>query len=181
MLVFRCERITTVQLNQYMHFILLTMLLFINSSGISKGWYACFQIFLVNVVSMNLSATWQWTAISWVGTINWATVGDGEGSVVLAQVRNIPKMSTPRIYLSEGHFVSVYVAIVRTNSHCKEDVVGHVQHSISMIGSMVLSLSYCANIFATGKRVSHGGEYRLWIPVNFHFHVPEEAIKLPKR
>ena len=50
-----------------------------------------------------------------------------------------------------------------------------------MIISMFLSVPHCAfNIFATGKPVTHGGEYRLEIPANFHFYVPEKTIKLAK-
>ena len=50
-----------------------------------------------------------------------------------------------------------------------------------MIVSMFLSLPRCAlDIFATGKQVNHGGDYGLEIPVNFHFHGPEKAIKLVK-
>ena len=72
------------------------------------------------------------------------------------------------------------VAVTRTSSHCKEEVVGATE--ISMIVSMFLSLPHCAlDIFATGKRVKHGGEYRLEIPADFHLYVPEKAIKLAKK
>ena len=38
---------------------------------------------------------------------------------------------------------------------------------------------HCAlDIFATGKRVNHGGEYGLEIPTIFHFYGPKQAIKL---
>ena len=51
-----------------------------------------------------------------------------------------------------------------------------------MIKSMFLSLSRCTlDIFATGKRVNHGGEYGLEIPANFSFYGPEKAIKLAKK
>ena len=71
------------------------------------------------------------------------------------------------------------VAVVDNNSHCKQ-VVGQVE--ISMIVSVFLSLSYCIlHIFATGKRVNHGGEYGLEIPANFHFYGLEMAIKLTKK
>ena len=51
-----------------------------------------------------------------------------------------------------------YCAVVRTDSYCKEDVVGHVQQ-ISMIESLFLSLPHCVlDIFATGKHVNRGDE-----------------------
>ena len=59
------------------------------------------------------------------------------------------------------------VAVVRTNYHCKEGVVGMCNRI-----SMTVSLPHCAlDIFATRKRVNHGGEYGLEIPENFHFLV----------
>ena len=65
------------------------------------------------------------------------------------------------------------VAVVCTNSLCKEEVTDHV----SLIVSMFLSLPHCAlGIFATGKHVNHGVEYGLEIPVNFHFYGPEKAM-----
>ena len=64
--------------------------------------------------------------------------------------------------------------MVRANSQCKEE--------ISMIVSMFLFLFYCAlDIFATGKRVNHGGDYGLEIPANFYFHESKKAIKLAKK
>ena len=51
-----------------------------------------------------------------------------------------------------------------------------------MIVSMFLSLPHCAlDIFATGKRVNHGGQYGLEIQANFHFYVPQNTIKLVKK
>ena len=48
--------------------------------------------------------------------------------------------------------------------------------------SMFLSLSrFALDIFATGKRVNHEGEYGQVIPVNFHFYGPEKTIKLAKK
>ena len=71
------------------------------------------------------------------------------------------------------------VAVVDNNSHCKE-VVDQVE--ISMIVSVFLSLSYCIlHIFATGKRVNHGGEYGLEIHANFNFYGLEKTIKLTKK
>ena len=50
-----------------------------------------------------------------------------------------------------------------------------------MIVVMLLPLPCCAlGIFATGKRVNHGGEYGLDILAKFHFYGPEKAIKLAK-
>ena len=70
------------------------------------------------------------------------------------------------------------VAVVRTNSGCKEEVVGHVQQNMSMIESMFLSLFHCAlDIFAIGKLINRRGEYGLEIPVNFHFNGPGKVIK----
>ena len=50
-----------------------------------------------------------------------------------------------------------------------------------MIVSKFLSLSQCTlDIFASEKRIYHGGEYRLEISANSHFYGPEKAIKLAK-
>ena len=50
-----------------------------------------------------------------------------------------------------------------------------------MIVFMFLPLPRCVlGIFATGKRVNHGGEYGLDILEKFHFYGPEKAIKLTK-
>ena len=50
-----------------------------------------------------------------------------------------------------------------------------------MIVSMFLSLLCCAlDVFATAKRVNHGGEYGLEIPAIFPFYGPEKIIKLAK-
>ena len=74
-------------------------------------------------------------------------------------------------------------SLVRTNSHCKGEVVVHV--AISVIVLIFLSLSHCAlDIFATGKNVNHRDEYGLEIPTNFqflNFDGPEKAIKLAKK
>ena len=72
------------------------------------------------------------------------------------------------------------VAVIRTNSHCKEEVVGHWQQ-IFMIMSLFVSLPHCTfDIFANGKGINHGGEYELEIPANFNFYVLEKANKLAK-
>ena len=48
--------------------------------------------------------------------------------------------------------------------------------------SMFLSLPhYVLDIFATEKRISHGGEYGLEILASFHFCRPEKAIKFGKK
>ena len=50
-----------------------------------------------------------------------------------------------------------------------------------MIVSMFLSLLCCVlDIFATVKRVNHGGEYGMEIPAIFLFCGPEKIIKLAK-
>ena len=64
------------------------------------------------------------------------------------------------------------VTVVRTNSHCKQEVVGHVQQNNHV--SITASLHF--GILPTEKRVNHGGEYGLEIPANFHFYLPEKAI-----
>ena len=70
------------------------------------------------------------------------------------------------------------VAVVRTNSFCKEEVFGHVQQNISTIASMFLSLLHCAfDLLKIVKRVDHGGEYGLKIPANFHSYGPGKVIK----
>ena len=73
------------------------------------------------------------------------------------------------------------VAVVLSNSHCKEEVDNHVQEE-TMIISMFLFLPRSnLDIFATGKRVNHGGEYRLEISVNFQFSRLKKTIKLAKK
>ena len=57
------------------------------------------------------------------------------------------------------------VAVVCTNSHCKEEVVCHMQQNISMIMSMFLFLPHCTLV----KYFSHGCEYRLENPSKFSF------------
>lgn len=53
---------------------------------------------------------------------------------------------------------------------------------ISIIVSMFLSLTRCAfDIFLTGKRVSHGGEYGLKILANYHFYLPGDVINLARK
>ena len=53
---------------------------------------------------------------------------------------------------------------------------------ISIIVSMILSLTHCDfDNFATGKRISHGGEYGLKILANFHFYVPGNVINLARK
>ena len=50
------------------------------------------------------------------------------------------------------------VAVVRTNSHCKQEKVGHVRQNIAMIAKIFLSLPYCTlDIFAAGKYINRGG------------------------
>ena len=45
----------------------------------------------------------------------------------------------------------------------------------------VFTLPHCAlNIFATGKHVDQGDQYKLKIPANFQLYGPEKAIKLAK-
>ena len=51
-----------------------------------------------------------------------------------------------------------------------------------MIVCMFLSLPhYTLGIFANGKRVNHGGEYRLEISANFNFYVHKKAIELARK
>ena len=57
------------------------------------------------------------------------------------------------------------VAVVCTNSHCKEEVVCDMQQNISMIMSMFLFLPDCTLV----KYFNHGREYRLEIPSKFSF------------
>ena len=62
-------------------------------------------------------------------------------------------------------------SLVRTNSHCKGEVV-------------VLYRCFDLDTFATGKRVNHRDEYGLEIPTNLqflNFHDSEKAIKLAKK
>ena len=65
LLVFLCEPITILHLNQYMHFLLLTMLLFIKL-------FWCKEDVETPSISMHLPATWQfrpfemsWIRVSW--------------------------------------------------------------------------------------------------------------------
>ena len=70
------------------------------------------------------------------------------------------------------------VAVVHTNSNCKEEVAGHMQQKSPWLHSCFYRCTL--DIFATGKRVNHGGEYRLEIPPHFNFCEPEKAINLAK-
>ena len=50
-----------------------------------------------------------------------------------------------------------------------------------MIVSIFLSLLRCdLDVFATEKRINHGGEYGMEIPAIFLFYGPEKVIKLAK-
>ena len=72
-------------------------------------------------------------------------------------------------------------AVVCTNSHCIDEVVGHVKQKMFMIVSMFLSLPHCIlDIFAPVKGVNCGSEYRLEVPGKFHFYGPEKTINLDK-
>ena len=73
------------------------------------------------------------------------------------------------------------VVVVHTNSHCKEEVVHHVQPKISIIVSMFLSLPHCALNICNWELVNYGAEYRLEVPANFHFYGPEKATKFAKK
>ena len=72
------------------------------------------------------------------------------------------------------------VVVVRTN-YCREEIVGHVQHNISMIVFMFFFLPYCTplictlQIFATRKCDDHEGEYGLEIPENSNFYRPKNG------
>ena len=76
------------------------------------------------------------------------------------------------------------VSLVRTNSHCKGEVLVHVQQK-SMIVSLFLCLPhYTLDTFATGKHVNHRDKYVLVISKNLqslHFYRPEKTIKLAKK
>ena len=51
-----------------------------------------------------------------------------------------------------------------------------------MIVSMFLPLPHCAlDIFATGKRVNHGDQYRQEIRAKFNFYGLENTIKLARK
>ena len=74
------------------------------------------------------------------------------------------------------------VAVVCTNSHCKEEVVGHVQQNIPFIVLIIIPLPHCAlGISVSGKRVNHGGEYGLETALYFDFYGHEKAVKLVKK
>ena len=73
------------------------------------------------------------------------------------------------------------VAVVHTNSQCKEIVVEHVPKNISKIVFMFLSLPNCGvDVIVTGKRVNRGAGYGLEIPSSFYFYVSEKAINWMK-
>ena len=72
-------------------------------------------------------------------------------------------------------------AVFCTNSHCIDEVVGHVKQKMFMIVSMFLSLPHCTlDIFAPVKGVNCGSEYGLEVPEKFHFYGPEKTINLDK-
>ena len=70
------------------------------------------------------------------------------------------------------------VTVVHANSNCKEEAAGHMQQKSPWLHSRFYPCTL--DIFATGKRVNHGGEYRLEIPAHFNFCEPEKAINLAK-
>ena len=70
-------------------------------------------------------------------------------------------------------------AVVRTNSHCEEEMVRAGQQKSPRLHLCFYLLLRCTlDVFATGKRVNHGGEYGLEIPANFLFYIPQKANKL---
>ena len=74
------------------------------------------------------------------------------------------------------------VTVVCTNSYYKEDMVGHVQQSISFIVSSFLSLpDSILGIFATKKCVNNESEYGLDTRANVNFGVYKKIIKLAKK
>ena len=74
------------------------------------------------------------------------------------------------------------VTVVCTNSYYKEDMVGHVQQSISFIVSSFLSLPHSIlGIFATKKCVNNESEYGLDTHANVNFGVYKKIIKLAKK
>ena len=74
------------------------------------------------------------------------------------------------------------VAVVCTNSYYKEEMVGHVQQSISFIVSSFLSLPHSTlGIFATKKCINSESEYGLDIRANVNFGVYKKIIKLAKK
>ena len=75
------------------------------------------------------------------------------------------------------------VASFLTNSHFKRWLTTcnknfHHYVRVSLYSSLP---HYVLDIFATGRRINHGGEYRLEIPANFHFCGPEKAVKQTKK
>ena len=72
------------------------------------------------------------------------------------------------------------VVVVHTNSHCKEEVVHHVQPKISIIVSMFLSPLHFEHL-CNWELVNYGAEYGLEVPANFHFYGPEKATKFAKK
>ena len=74
------------------------------------------------------------------------------------------------------------IAVFFTNCHYKEDVVVSLEQNNNMIISIFLFLlHYTLNTSATGKRINHGGDYRLEIHANFHFYGPEKTLKLTEK
>ena len=69
-------------------------------------------------------------------------------------------------------------AVVRIHSHCKEEVVEHVQQKSTRYYPCFYPCPSVLDIFVIGKRVNHGGKDRLEIPANFQFYGPEKSINL---
>ena len=73
------------------------------------------------------------------------------------------------------------VAVVRTNAHCKVEVVGNrnLHDCIHVPISAPLRFEHLGNSL-TGKCISHRGEYGLEILANFRFYGPDKVIKFAK-
>ena len=69
------------------------------------------------------------------------------------------------------------VDVVCTNSHCKEEVVCHMQQNISMIMSVFLFLPIVPWLNTSTMDVNTDWKF----PACFHFYGPEKAIKLAQK
>lgn len=68
------------------------------------------------------------------------------------------------------------VAVVDTDYHCEEKVVGHVQQKFQLL----YPYWYPCPIILW-KRVNYGSQRGLEIPTKFHFCGPGKSIKLAKK
>ena len=74
------------------------------------------------------------------------------------------------------------VAVVLTNSHCKEEVVGLVQQKSALLYSCFYPCPIAISTSLQLRNASNIMEVDTgWKSLNFHFYGPDKAVKLAKK